>query len=66
MRDIKKIIIFFLALGIIFFLMFFAFSIFIVALILAPFAYLLSKFYKPSMQQEDNAKPQDNIINADY
>lgn len=66
MTKLQRIIIFILALGIIGMLMFFAFSVFIVAIILAPIAYVVSKFYKPKPKPGVDLKDDDNIIDVNY
>lgn len=70
MSKLQRIIIFILALGIIGLLIFFAFSVFIIALIIAPIAYLYNKFRgKEAIQmQQADVKESNNstVIDADY
>ena len=69
MSKLQRIAIFIIALGIIGLLIFFAFGVFIIAIILAPIAYIYNKFYKKPLQQEHTEaanSDNSNVIDADY
>ena len=69
MSKLQRIAIFIIALGIIGLLIFFVFGVFIIAIILAPIAYIYNKFYKKPLQQEHTEaanSDNSNVIDADY